>query len=344
MEQELGCDFYFGNSTSAKVKKMDYGLFKNPPQELRYMRIASHFNWLAGSLRLCFRPYQSYLLTGEPYCVSSWVVMLINRLRGRQSLVWTHGWYGDETPIKKVIKRAYFSLANDILLYGNYAKNLMLQDGFDARKLHTIYNSLAFSHQKSIRQQLHLTTVFSDHFGNTQPTLVFVGRLEHKKKLYQLLEVLAQPSDIMPNICIIGDGQSRKPLEDLATELGLLDRVWFYGACYEEIVLAGLIYNAHLCVSPGEVGLTAIHALTYGTPVITHGNFVQQMPEFEAIEPNVTGKFFEENNVKDLGLTIQNWLCKYPAKTKDLVQACFSKIDEYYNTDYQLRLLKQVLA
>jgi len=344
MERELGCDLYFGNRVSAKIKKMDYDLFQRPPKELRYVRFIRHFYWLMGSLLLCFKPYDSYLLTGEPYCLSSWAVMLINRLRGRQSLVWTHGWYGDETPIKRIIKHTYFSLANQVLLYGNYAKSLMVKEGFNPEKLHVIYNSLAYSQQVSIRQQLQFSTVFSDHFGNTEPTLVFVGRLEPQKKLHLLLEALAQLTESTPNVCIVGDGRSRASLKALADELGLSSRIWFYGACYEEPVLAELIYNAHLCVSPGEVGLTAIHALTYGTPVITHSSFPQQMPEFEAIEPNKTGLFFQRDNIQALSKTIQNWLFKYPTKSQDIVNACFSKVDKYYNPAYQLELLKQVLV
>lgn len=343
MEQELGCDFYFGDKSKAKIKKIDYGLFQRPPQELRYVRLAGYFNWLMGSLRLCFQPYQFYILTGEPYCLSSWVVMLINRIRGRKSLVWTHGWYGKERGFKKLIKRAYFGLADEVLLYGNYAKNLMVKEGFRDEKLHVIYNSLAYRQQKIIRKQLKVNNVYFDHFGNTQPTLVFVGRLEPQKKLCQLLKALAKLTESKPNLCIIGDGRSRAHLEALVAKLGISSRVWFYGACYEEAVLAMLIYNSQICASPGEVGLTAIHALTYGTPVVTHSDFTNQMPEFEAIEHNKTGMFFQKDNIKDLASTIHYWLEKHPTKSQAMIQDCFLKIDQFYNPDYQIALLKKQL-
>lgn len=54
---------------------------------------------------------------------------------------------------------------------------------------------------------------------------------------------------------------------------------------------AEFIYNADLCVSPGNVGLTAMHSLVFGCPVITHNCFEWQMPEFEAIQPGITGDF-----------------------------------------------------
>lgn len=344
MEQELGCDFYFGNRVSTEIKKMDYDLFQSPPKELRYIRIISHFNWLVGSLRLCFQSYHSYILTGEPYCLSSWVVMLINRILGRKSLVWTHGWYGDETRMKKIIKRAYFGLATQVLLYGNYARNLMIKEKFNPAKLHVIYNSLTYTRQRLIRHKLELNTVYFDHFGNTQPTLVFVGRLEPQKKLHQLLKAFDKITEVRPNLCIIGDGRSREFLEDMVAKLGLSAQVWFYGACYNEAVLAKLIYNSQLCISPGEVGLTAIHALTYGTPVITHGEFQQQGPEFEAIEHNKTGMFFKKDSIQDLATTIQEWLQKYPTKSDSMIENCFLRIDQLYNPDYQVALLKQLIA
>ena len=61
---------------------------------------------------------------------------------------------------------------------------------------------------------------------------------------------------------------------------------------YDENEIGDLIYNADLCVSPGNVGLTAIHTLTYGTPVLSHANFPNQMPEFEAIDKDFTSFLF----------------------------------------------------
>ena len=94
----------------------------------------------------------------------------------------------------------------------------------------------------------------------------------------------------------------------LAEQLEVSDRVWFYGPCYDEEKLAELFYNATVCVSPGNVGLTAIHSLTYGCPVITHDNLSDQMPEFEAVRPCLTGDFFKEDSVESLTNVIKQWI------------------------------------
>lgn len=81
--------------------------------------------------------------------------------------------------------------------------------------------------------------------------------------------------------------------------------MWFYGACYDEKQIAEFLYNADLCVSPGNVGLNAMHAMTFGCPVIRHSNMVAQMPEVEAIEDGLTGTYFEENNIESLAQSIK---------------------------------------
>ena len=55
-------------------------------------------------------------------------------------------------------------------------------------------------------------------------------------------------------------------------------------------LLKNLYFILHF-VSPGNVGLTAIHSLSYGTPVLTHNNFNNQMPEVESIQPGFNGYF-----------------------------------------------------
>ena len=90
------------------------------------------------------------------------------------------------------------------------------------------------------------------------------------------------------------------PARYQADRPALNQNVCFFGPCYDEFEIGMLIYNAALCVSPGNVGLTAIHSLSYGTPVISHNDFKHQMPEFEAIVPGETGAFFIANDLNSL--------------------------------------------
>ena len=121
----------------------------------------------------------------------------------------------------------------------------------------------------------------------------------------------------------------------------LNDQVWFYGASYDEKTNAELIYNADLCVSPGNVGLTAMHALIFGCPVITHNYFEWQMPEYEAIHAGNTGDFFKMDDIADLIATISKWFAVKSDKREEVRKACFKEIDTNWNPYYQMDIIKK---
>jgi len=345
MEKELKCDFYFGDSTYANIKKLEYGKFENSIKELKFKKLFNHFYLLHGQIKLAFKDYKYYIITGQPYNISSWLLLIINRLKGKKTYIWNHGWYGNENVLKKTLKKIQLKFASGYLLYGNYAKKLMVNEGFKENKLFVIYNSLFYSKQLEIREKLSEISIYKDHFKNNCPTIIFIGRLTSVKKLDMLLEVMKSSSNKITlfNLVFVGTGKEKESLEQLVLKYGLKSNVWFYGDCYNEEKIGELIFNASICVSPGNIGLTAIHSLMYGTPSITHDNFTKQMPEFEVIEKGVTGDFFKENDIESLKKTINNWLVKHPKKNDQLIQNCYSIIDRYYNPKFQMNLLKNVL-
>jgi glycosyltransferase involved in cell wall biosynthesis len=56
------------------------------------------------------------------------------------------------------------------------------------------------------------------------------------------------------------------------------------------------------------VGLSLIHALWYGLPVVTSDNLAAQNPEVVALENNVNGLLYEHGNVKSLTAALRNIL------------------------------------
>lgn len=345
MEKDLDCDFFFGDKTYGAINKIDYSKFDKKVEELVFTKVFKQFYFLKGQTRLSLANYSHYIITGQPFNLSAWGLLILNRFRGKKTFIWNHGWYGNESFFKKLLKKGHLKLATGYFLYGPYAKNLIEKEEFDSNKLHVIYNSLAYTEQLKIRNQLQKTSIYFDHFNNSNPTLLFIGRLTKIKKLHLLLEAmqLANKEACYFNLVLIGEGAEKKSLEGVVEKFNLKQNTWFYGSCYKETKIGELIYNADVCVSPGNIGLTAIHSLMYGTPAITHNNFTNQMPEFEAIEDNITGSFFKENNTEDLKSVIIQWLEKHPKKEEGLIKACYNKIDVNYNPNYQIKILKEVL-
>ena len=342
MDNEMDIDFYFGDHY-LNVKKMDYTLLKHKVTEVRNI----HFGpliWQKKTIQLAWSDYDAFIMLGEPKCISSWVILLLSRIFGKNFYFWTHGWYGYEGWIKRFIKRIYFGLADGIKLYGEYARQLMLKQGFRSEKLTVIHNSLAYDTQITLRKNLQNKHTFYKHFSNTYPTVVFIGRLTEVKKLDQLLKAqsICHKEDCLFNVTFIGDGTQETSLKDLTQKLNLQDRVWFYGPSYDEKELSQLLYDADLCVAPGNIGLTAMHAMSFGCPCISHNNFKMQMPEFEAIKEDITGAFFEYDNVEDLARVITHWLETHKNDREEVRNACFREIDENWNPHQQLEIIRKM--
>lgn len=342
MDKELPCDFYFGDSRPGGIKPVPCELFTQFKGVFHNVDIGP-FYWQKGALRL-LNDYTDIITPGDYYCLSTWVMLLRAKRKKKNVYLWTHGAYGDETGFKKWIVLLSKKLAKGVFLYGNYAKLILQNWGIPSEKLFTIYNSLSYDEQIPLRKALQPSALYTEHFKNDNLNIVFIGRLTFVKKLDQILKAvkLLKEQGINYNIIFIGDGVVRTELEELTTELGMQDTVWFYGALYDEKKIAEFLYNADLCVSPGNVGLTAMHAMTFGCPVISHNNFPKQMPEFEAIEPGKTGAFFKENDVDDLARVIKQW--KNSCSDREAVrQACYKVIDEKYNPHVQIETIRKAI-
>lgn len=344
MSEELHCDFYLGDRTKTPVKSFDYERLSGYKRTLKN-RFLGPFYWQSGAVRLFWKPYDTYLFTGEPFCLSTWCLLLLAKLSRKQMVAWTHGWYGREGKVKTWMKRCYFSLCTDILVYGEYAIGLMTEAGIPASKMRCIANSLDSDRNLAIRKKTTVTDVYSSHFGNAHPTVIYCGRIQRVKKLDLLLDSikLLRDSGTPVNLVIVGSDVDGLDLEQQAARLGIQDSVWFYGPCYDDERLGELFYNAHVCVSPGNIGLTAIHALSFGCPAITHDNFAHQMPEFEAIQPGVTGDFFKEDDTKNLAEKIRAWVSTDDEGRAKAREAAFAEIDRKWNVDYQMEILHQIL-
>lgn len=343
MEELLGCSFIFGIDESS-VKRLDTSILSHSI-DIKNSYIGNT-NWYTqkGLIRLT-KDFDTIINDLGIFCLSAWWLLIVSKFRKKKIYHWDHGWYGREGFVKKWIKRLYFGLSDGAFIYGNYARDLMIKNGFEANKLHVIHNSLDYDKQLIIRRKLISSDIYQKHFSNNNPVICFIGRLTEVKRLDILLEavsVLRKRGEDY-NIVLIGDGEMRDSLTQKIRLLDLTKKVWLYGACYNEEENANLIYNADLCVAPGNIGLTAMHAMTFGCPCITHNDFPWQMPEFEAIKEGVTGAFFEHNNVNSLADTISNWFKSHKDDRENVRKACYKEIAENWTPEYQINILKKVI-
>ena len=346
MDKELHCDFYFGDRVpGGALKEMDCSVLSGYKGRLRTKIFREKVIWQKGMLRLLRGDYSHYILSLDKACISELLFLFIARAKGKKTYLWTHGWYGKESRWIIFYKKLIFKPVTGFFLYGEYARGLMLKEGFPPDKLFVIANSLDYDAKLKFRD-LSVANPVGEHFKNGLPTLVFVGRLAPGKALDRLVDccrLLNGEGGRKVNCLMIGGGEMKERLERQVKESGQEGSVWFYGPCYDEVEMASLIKNCDLCVSPGNVGLTAIECLSYGVPVVSHDDFCNQMPEFEAIVPGKTGDFFRKGDVEDMVRVIEKWLADHPKKTEECVSACYEVIDGKYNPHRQIEIFKSVM-
>lgn len=344
IDKNFDSDIVFGlPSTTEGIKQMNTEGFKGRVFYSRILSWRSVF-YQKGILPLIWKSYDVYIGMGETHGISSWLFPILVRLFKPKKKVyfWSHGWYGKETSIEKLIKKLFFKLPNGgTFLYGDYARDLMIKEGLSPNKLFVIHNSLAYYKQLKLRNSVNASNIYKDHFQNENKVIVMIGRLNMRKHLDMLIELLAiaKTRSHIYNLVLIGNGEDKDKLIKLSEEKNVSSQVWFYGACYDEKQNAELIYNADLCVVPGDIGLTAIHSLMFGTPAVSHNHFTTQGPEFEAIKSGVTGDFYDYGSVESLTSTVEKWFETHDDRELSRY-ACYKEIDSNWNPAYQINVLK----
>ena len=291
------------------------------------------------------RNLDSIIFLGDWKWPATWVSALLARRTNKRVLFWTHGWrIPDRQGPKSVLRRMFYSIPHGLLLYGNRARDIAINYGFKPDSLYVVFNSLDHDSHRKLRETLPpRTTTLGKIFKNPNtPALICSSRLRKSKRLEELLEaahILKTKNDHCVNIILVGDGEARSRLEDLANRFDL--SVHFEGACYDETRIAELTSACHATVVPGALGLTAIQSLTFGVPVITNDNWGIQGPEAEAVIDGVTGAIYPYGDVQSLAMEILNFT-QVPLRAATRSR-CMEIVDRFYNPDFQALVIKSAL-
>lgn len=178
--------------------------------------------------------------------------------------------------------------------------------------------------------------------GPSTKTIVFVGRLEHRKGLEYLLRAFAQLQQSLQNVYLIiaGEGPHRNKLEQLEKSLDLKN-VHFAGYVDDD-EKRRLMGNADLVVSPathGEsFGIVLIEAMAMGAPVIGgrnsgYINVLIDHGRLGLVDPKATGDFAQRMEVfvtdeKIAGL-LRGW------GLNDVKKYDYTKIVDQYEAAYK---------
>lgn len=237
--------------------------------------------------------------TGDPTFISTWIAAVMSRARGVRVLMWTHGWTHADRGLKRLVRVMFYNLAHSLIIYTDEGMDLGRNMGY-SKPIHVVYNSMDVSTYCAPRFETSVA-------GRPQRWCV-VSRLIGSRHIEQVVEAVAylQLSGRKVALTIIGEGPERDRLEAIVLDRQL-EMVQFLGATYVPAEVNAVLQESDVLVSPGHVGLAAIHALSNGCPVATHDDPDHQYPEHVAVTPR-TGVRFTRGDFRSLAEETWNFV------------------------------------
>ncbi|GAA1835342.1 glycosyltransferase [Agromyces salentinus] len=154
----------------------------------------------------------------------------------------------------------------------------------------------------------------------TENRIIFVGRVTGEKQIDVLLRaVTLLPAELDAKVEIVGGGDQKRNLENLATELGIADRVTFTGYVTDE-ELREAYHRASVLAMPSIAELQSIvtmEAMASALPVVAAN--AMALPHL--VHDGENGYLFEPGNSEDLAAKLRTVLEASPEEYNALKAA-----------------------
>lgn len=304
------------------------------------------FMWQWGAITWAVKPqFDTVIMHSVPHWPCTWVGAILARLLGKRVFFWGHGYLYEPKGLKGLLRRAFHAIPHGLMLYGRRAKDFAIRAGARPADVHVIYNSLDLDQQLALLRSMtpeRGAKLRSSLFGAAcEGAVVCTTRLIAIRRIDLLIEAIARLNAAGRRIglILVGDGPERSRLEDLAQQRRV--PVHFEGACYREERIAELVCCASVAVAPGKVGLTAMHAMGYGVPVISNDDADSQMPEWEAIIPGRTGSYYRSGDLASLASAIEYWM--QPGRADAARGECLRLLARFWNPGYQRQAIERAV-
>lgn len=243
-----------------------------------------------------FKP-EIVISEGSPSYLTLWLILFARRIFRYKLVIWSHGiryneLYNPFNTFRSKIQLWLFNKADAVLTYSdkraeilkkyvNYPEKIFVaRNTLDTEINKNILNGLLVKDKCNIKKELNFMHKFN---------LIYSGRLVLAKKLNELLEaffILEKDFDIA--LHIVGDGPEKEKFMGKSLPN---TNIIYYGSIFDPEVIGKMIYVSDLMVNPGYVGLSVVHAFSFGCPIITYKDGPVHSPEVEYIKHLQNGVF-----------------------------------------------------
>jgi glycosyltransferase involved in cell wall biosynthesis len=259
--------------------------------------------------KYCSRRFADVVvLRWSPRSITLLPALVRARAAGLPTVLWGHGYSKDERGKRFGPRQWIARWASALVFYEPSTREAYIRDGWNPDQLFVALNSVDHTDIESARNWWlarpdQLADFRQKNGINDGPVILFVSRLQRANRIDLLIEATAELAGEIPGLktVIIGNGPEEKQrLESLALATGAADNVVFQAGIYDEQKLAPWFLSSTVFCYPANVGLSLIHALWYGLPVVTSDNRSSQNPEIVALEHGVNGLRYRHLSVPSL--------------------------------------------
>ena len=268
--------------------------------------------------------------------VSNVLACLLSKALRQRFVWWGHGMSPKSSSLSVRIRRWLISISDAIIMYDDVNARRMVDSGVPGNKVFVAMNSIDTDRIAEVTQG-------TKSFPRTR--VLCIGRLIPSKKVDLLIEGFALACEGLPEettLAIVGDGPERAKLELLASKLGIGGRVEFAGSIYEEDKLAPYFLSSWICVSPGYVGLSAIHSLAYRLPVLVAKD-EPHSPEISALADGVNSVFFKSDDPNELARVLVE-LSGCPQYLAKLSSEAIQTVQDKYSVQAMTHTFEEVVT
>lgn len=310
------------------VKKLHTGIiYKNTIPTYSYFKNSLFFQPIFSLIR-DLNSNDIFLINGNPRYLSNLIFCIYAKLCGAKIIWWGHGLTAGGGHLNLKIRLFIMGFFDYVFLYTDHeveryreriSTNVSaLNNGVDVHEIRS-YLPLFVSNTQSYR-------------------IGFIGRLEDKSNLNVLLMALSylksKNYEVYSRLSVevIGGGSLYKSYVSLSNNLGLQDKVSWYGEIWDSAISNNILHKCAFFCYPGTVGLSVVHAFAIGLPVVVHNNRSNQMPEIDYVREGINGLFFKENDHIDLARVIASLLTNRDS-LYIMRNSAYKTVENNFNTD-----------
>jgi glycosyltransferase involved in cell wall biosynthesis len=239
--------------------------------------------------------------------------------------------------MKEIYMLHFLRKSDSIITFSEIGKNFLINKKISSESIFVAPNTIDTSRNLQYREQFKTTNEvfeFKAKLGleKNDFVILFSGRINRLKKLDHAISAIHIIAEYTTNVklIIIGDGEDFSAMKKFANDL-IPKNAFFLGEIYDPLILAKIFSLSSLFLMPQYVGLSIVHAFSFGLPIITE-DAENHGPEIQFLQNGYNGYLTKENNINDLADKIL-YLINNPSKLSIMSQNALKTSKDQANID-----------